>query len=1416
MKKKLVLLILLIGSIFGVFACKTVPYKNMKISTPEVYGYYEKSPSGDSEEFYEISNVNSFEKSQNQTLGWKALDDIVNLEITDEGNGDYSYDIKTVRVRVSDTNKKTDLGISLTGGDGFVSTNIKYLGDGITSITIKPISPQKTGKFTLCATTNEGNKTCYINVNIDLKLNYFEFKQDALKAIANGGEIDLQNVDDFINFYPTNTTQKDIKFDVVYPKDDSLDVDGNKFIYDIDLNNVKYGKYAEIIDNNILKTYKYYNNDKSQNMDYPIWDSTSNVGTNTTTGVKKIKISATFISKSGIQIYQTHLIEVVDECTDYKVMMNRQTPDLYASGEVALSSYKKDGINIYEVVLLDPNFRESMLGVDDPYYIRRQLRFDLNPQVDDAGNKSDYRVEDYQVVTNTVLETDNQPVVISNVALNSDYIIQAQSAGTYLHKFTIQNIKYPGLFDRDIYVQFIVKTVPTKITINDKEIVLNTLNDHVYTVYDYYPSWSYGTRFKVQINSEFKYFVYFDGEYDSDVFSNVKLYKNNGTLQKFGVLSSDGAGIVSADGSENYSRFSNESFYLRHELPMLPDREFNLYIGINFDMKADSYTDDVSDAFTTSLLSFPFKIKFENGIRNIAFTQKEYHVDLTNSKFVVRGDENTEEGIDFIRDGIKLFELPVGQTDETAIDSITYNEELVWVGSFTDAESNITTFYLKANNNFIVDKTTIRVTAYNGVSNSVTVHTYIPTVYANNIGKAPEAEMPLSVYVNKYSSGYLYHLATSVFNSEGGILDREELIEKNNSYSFDLTDNEGIDCGLYNSVGTLFMITNAQQEIRFYDYRLWYDYDYSGRKLAGHYEEIDITDKVKVSFNFGNYVSYKNGILKTYNFYSDFASSPIIMTIKYVGAYDLFDEDGNPIYTLYEVEHVIYLYVYKPLEGVEITSSKQVELYMRDTLSYYDLALSEGMIVSTFIPDQYDLGAEWNQILAIPSSTIYAITFEDGTIQNIAMYSVGDESEPYVEEDYWYINDKKTEYKANGSISIHGNAISVEKIGSNGTAGSKGVPVELLYDYNATLDNFIMKDDGTQLIIYPFNGNEDDAYQLRYRDLFEVEWNEINYTCNVVARLSKELVGDPANGLNGWLNDNYNGRVDDFLKTIFTSDITLTIYVSIRQFGKLQNINSVNFTASYANKIGGLRIDVDSDGVYFEVRNGYSTPESVALNYTIDTAEVANRNIRLYNAHTASYQADVRINSVGNGGSVTIIPTTTAGVEYLIIVPEDNIKNVDSLGNIEYYDRSLVKTVRIKVADGSEEYPFEIRNVSEYSQMLKDIDNEEMYHYIITRDIDLSLLNREFSAGNAIKNIPYGTGIGAFSLSGRLDYYNTDGILSSKYSSLYNLNIKVIAAINDGSIGLFGNIGSNVTIKYLGIANATIRIIIVCSYSCWM
>ena len=171
MRKKLMLFCMLIMSIFCISACKAVPYANMTITAT-------------------------------WTEGAVSEETVIPLTISKIGES-YDYgDPVEINIAVTDDKSETELTVEVSDGLGYVSVDKQYNGDGSTTLRVKPVSYEKTGKFALKVMTTEGNKSIDIHFNIDLTLNDFEFKSDSpdLKVIGKGNSLDLTGVDGFIKF----------------------------------------------------------------------------------------------------------------------------------------------------------------------------------------------------------------------------------------------------------------------------------------------------------------------------------------------------------------------------------------------------------------------------------------------------------------------------------------------------------------------------------------------------------------------------------------------------------------------------------------------------------------------------------------------------------------------------------------------------------------------------------------------------------------------------------------------------------------------------------------------------------------------------------------------------------------------------------------------------------------------------------------------------------------------------------------------------------------------------------------------------------------------------------------------------------------------------------------------------------------
>ena len=72
-------------------------------------------------------------------------------------------------------------------------------------------------------------------------------------------------------------------------------------------------------------------------------------------------------------------------------------------------------------------------------------------------------------------------------------------------------------------------------------------------------------------------------------------------------------------------------------------------------------------------------------------------------------------------------------------------------------------------------------------------------------------------------------------------------------------------------------------------------------------------------------------------------------------------ENGDFVYSNETYVHTIQVYIYEPIKDVTISSALVADLYLADSLGYFDKDLSYNTIVSTYAPDEKRLGAEWNQ-----------------------------------------------------------------------------------------------------------------------------------------------------------------------------------------------------------------------------------------------------------------------------------------------------------------------------------------------------------------------------------------------------------------------------------------------------------------------
>ena len=1260
MRKRLVLFSILICSIFCIFGCNKDPYKNMALELV----------SGDTEVQLNIEEIN------------------------DNGQTTYTYDTYSFDVQVKNVGDDINKKISISGGEDIVDYSLSYIGKGVTRVNITPKSNEKTGKFKLTIKTLEGNKSLTLDFQVDLKINNFTINENNLQVISKGQTIDLRAIEKYINFFPTTTTQKNIEFSVVVPNVVSLDngraeIDGHRertYVYNPN------GTYASV-ENGVLKTYK--------NVNYPKMIDTVVVGGNENQEIYTTCITLKATSKDSLvlgengdvvsqKIPDRYVdIVVLEDCDNVSLKMNSQKDEGLLGDAGASNSFvlEKNNAGEYDVTLINPNYR---YGVQyDTYYIERDLIFDFGEISDDGS----YNPNDYYVSTSPVAESDDKPIALSYSTLDNSFKVQAQKAGDYKHIFKVDHVQFPNIIDKEIVVNFHVLDIPTSIKINGSAV------KDEYKIYKNYGN-SWGTRFTVSLTNanSFNYFVFLK---DESLNGNLKFYKADGTEQVFAKCKEEGGIKVISSTKEGigYSNFkSNETFYLRHNFDTLPSEDYQIYIGVMFDVASSSYSEEVKENyFVKSLLEFPINLSFEIGLQSLEFTKDSYVIDLTNPIY-------NNDKLD--ADGIKLLELPAGQSLESVIslDNIVYDHSLITVYPIFDDIENKVSLYVKCNSDFKSGKTDLTITSKNGLKNSVSISTFIPTMYAENLNMPDENQMPISIGFS--DDEVLYYFST---------IDNSDPHKKFEIYKTTSNGQEIWNGYEYDSLYRLILLKDSTIDLRFYDYLLTTSED----GLEKYCTPIDITDKVKVTFSDPGFAVYSNGRLSVSKVTLDI-NNPVYMNVAYTGGYIKLNDEGEEEYKTYKIEQKIELYIYLPLQGVTVTTPKTVDIYVDESLGIYSKDLAKHTIISDFIPNEVQLGAGWNQ--------------------------------------NWF----------NASI-----------------------PVNLSYDIDDVLASPIYLSNGNQLIVYSADGAQ--SRGLIYGDLFE-HLDGDDYTCPIHCKISDSL--------REWIESNGYGseNIDWFINNkIFNNNISMVVNVYITQFSKLQNINSVKFSAKYASKISNFDLDVADDGVYFEKRDNNLDELITKIAYSIDATNAVNKEIMLINSDNIVFNAYVTPDAIGTKGTITI-RGVGAGVEYLTAVPKDNIKSYNEVTKTyTYYNNKLVKTFRIKVADGSAEYPFEISSVEKYVAMQEDVQSGIYYNYILSRNINLAEI--------ANPRIVFSTTIpeNKFSLNGLYTYYK-DGVEYTQYNKLMNLYIKenISNLSKNVNIGLFENINAKVTLRNISLINAKI------------
>ncbi len=228
-------------------------------------------------------------------------------------------------------------------------------------------------------------------------------------------------------------------------------------------------------------------------------------------------------------------------------------------------------------------------------------------------------------------------------------------------------------------------------------------------------------------------------------------------------------------------------------------------------------------------------------------------------------------------------------------------------------------------------------------------------------------------------------------------------------------------------------------------------------------------------------------------------------------------------------------------------------------------------------------------------------------------------------------------------------------------------------------------------------------------------------------------------------------NVKNFINEVFGEPIEFNITITATQFNKISAYYMLNVTIQNPISTSQLLLkEIDNDGVYFEYKDSVYSND-FDLEYEIMPANAANQNLRLEYFSDSVFEIPNESNGVITGGVIRIKPMK-AGESYLTIATEDSYT---------VYGAYIKKVIRIKVADGSAEHPFEISTFAQFEAMMQDLNAGKHYHYVLKNDLVLSSYTQDLL--NIVS--PIVENDKAFSLDGRFEFkYNNETYV--RYNSI--------------------------------------------------
>ncbi|MBQ9791655.1 MAG: hypothetical protein IJW28_03615, partial [Clostridia bacterium] len=880
--------------------------------------------------------------------------------------------------------------------------------------------------------------------------------------------------------------------------------------------------------------------------------------------------------------------EVVSINDNIEVYINS---DLYEDDLIQLSKNKE---GCYEIVLANPSYDLGLTEVND-YLYSRNLYFLMNYGGDNDTN--------YIVQTNLISDSNNSSITISDISstMSNQYmgvfcIQSVKEGGTIVHTFNIEHRSFVGVFTQEVKVMIIVKNFTRNISIDSS----TKGEDGIIYVYDTYSTGVLGSSINVTLNPYYegqKYYICFPSAY----MTSLSLVRSSGkpiNMAQYDPITSI------FDITDATACSVGATVYLKHKYIIVPNVDtVTMYVLTYFDLASSDYAEVKEDFFNIYPIMQSIDIKIVKGMTDISIESNNYTLDVTNEAYV--------------DPGIRLLELPQGNSFENTIESIEYSNELEVCHVDLLYENAICSLMLKVNDEYREGSVNITITTINGLSKTISVITFIPIVYPTTSSQdfddrwqGAESTMPLNVEIDKEDEAYLGDM--SLLYTEDGVTgdviydtatSSSTIIVDLKKLAFNGFGYEVEDWGYsYTTFTDLVLATNSSMDLNVFNYLLYKDEN--GRKL---YNKINVNASVTASYSILNYISWEDGVLTTYSNKTTNKNTPVRMTLNYSGYVEYYDIDNGYYTEKIKVSHVINVWVYDIISTIDLLSSKNVTLYDSNSLGYYDSSSCSYTIDVEVNPEVEDLGGWVSE-----SNALYGVNM---------LYNVTDK-------------------------------------------------------HIATI----------------YNDNRTNRVEVMLSDLYKIEGNVI--TAQIGQRVL-DFLDDP----------NVTQSLDEILSMIYRNKVSFSVNIYVTQFNKSTAINSILVTLDFAKMVEDIYLDIDnSEGLYFEVRedgmgNLQAYPSSLSVDFIVNPDIAYNGNVRLINYITSSYY--VLEGNVIKNGTFTVVPKLSAGEYSIIVAAEDSFHTLG--GDTYYFD--TYKTLKVKVADGSKEYPFEIRSVQDFEQMLDDVNS---------------------------------------------------------------------------------------------------------------